>query len=154
MRNNFCWWMLFLVGWFSALPAAAQGEEPLLNVFVKGGQIEQVSAALIKAIGSNNYAYVRQQTIDRGLVPTDWDVQSVRIIYFCNFDMMQRALALDTRVTSFLPCRITLIETARGVDLMAVNPAWVSTRLGNYRLHEYCVKMKRDYLTIMREVAL
>lgn len=152
MRNNFCWWML-LVGWFSALPAAAQGEEPLLNVFVKGGQIEQVGAALIQAIGSNNYTYVRQQTIDSHLVPTDWDAQSVRIIYFCNFDMMHRALALDTRATAFLPCRITLIETARGVDLIAVNPAWLSTRLGNYRLHEYCVKMKRDYLTIMHEVA-
>jgi len=40
------------------------------------------------------------------------------------------------------------------VDLMAVNPAWQSNRLGNYRLHEYCVKMKKDYLTIMNEAAL
>lgn len=138
----------------AAMPAVAQEEEPLLDVFMNGSNIEQASASLIQAIGSNNYTFVRQQSIDNRLVPPSWEAKSVRIIYFCNFDLMNRALALDTRTAEFLPCRITLIETAEGVDLLAVNPAWVSNRLGNYRLHEYCVKMKADYLTIMKEAAL
>lgn len=150
------WFGLLFVwlGLLSALPAMAEEEEPLLSVFLAGRNIEQATESLIQAIGNNNYTFVRQQAIDSRLVPADWETRSVRIIYFCNFDLMNRALALDTRTAEFLPCRITLIETSKGVDLMAVNPAWVSNRLGNYRLHEYCIKMKKDYLAIMNEVAL
>lgn len=138
----------------AALPALAEEEPPLLNVAIKGKTLDQVTESLINAINSNNYSFVRQQAIDSRLVPTDWEAKSVRIIYFCNFDTMNRALALDTRASEFLPCRITLIETRDGVELMAVNPAWVSLRLGNYRLHEYCVKLKSDYQAIMNEAAL
>ena len=147
--------LVFLwLGLVFAMPAMAGEEEPLLNVLLKGKNIEQATDSLIQAISSNNYTFVRQQAIDSRLVPADWEAKSVRIVYFCNFDLMSRALALDTRTAEFLPCRITLIETGQGVDLMAVNPAWQSNRLGNYRLHEYCVKMKKDYLTIMNEAAL
>jgi cytochrome c oxidase cbb3-type subunit 3 len=138
----------------AALPALAGEEPPLLNVAIKGKTLDQVTESLINAINSNNYSFVRQQAIDSRLVPTDWEAKSVRIVYFCNFDTMNRALALDTRASEFLPCRITLIETNDGVELMAVNPAWVSLRLGNYRLHEYCVKLKADYQAIMNEAAL
>lgn len=147
--------LLFLwLGLIFAMPAMAEEEEALLNVFLEGKNIEQATDSLIQAISSNNYTFVRQQAIDSRLVPANWEAKSVRIIYFCNFDLMSRALALDTRTAEFLPCRITLIETGKGVDLMAVNPAWQSNRLGNYRLHEYCVKMKKDYLAIMNETAL
>lgn len=142
------------LGLFLAMPAMAQEEEALLNVSIKGKNIEQASEALIQAIGNNNYTFVRQQVMDSPLAPADWKAKSVRIIYFCNFDLMNRALALDTRTAEFLPCRITLIESGEGVDLVAVNPVWVSNRLGNYRLHEYCMTMKKDYLTIMNEAAL
>lgn len=137
-----------------SLAARADEEPPLLNVLLKGKTLDQAADAVVNAINSNNYSFVRQQAIDSRLVPTDWEAKSVRIIYFCNFDTMNRALALDTRASEFLPCRITLIETQAGVELVAVNPAWVSLRLGNYRLHEYCVKLKADYQTIMNEAML
>ncbi len=138
----------------AVLPALAEEEPPLLNVAIKGKTMDQVTESLINAINSNNYSFVRQQAIDSRLVPTDWEAKSVRIVYFCNFDTMNRALALDTRASEFLPCRITLIETKDGVELMAINPAWVSLRMGNYRLHEYCMKLKTDYLAIMNEAAI
>lgn len=150
-------WIVTLILWgclFATMQVAAQEEEPLLNVFLKGKNIEQATESLIQSINSNNFTFVRQQAIDSRLVPPDWEANSVRIIYFCNFELMSKALALDTRTSEFLPCRITLIETEKGVDLMVVNPAWVSERLNNYRLHEYCVRMKQDYLTIMKEAAL
>lgn len=137
-----------------ALPVLAEEEPPLLNILVKGKTMDQVTDSLVQAINNNNYSFVRQQAIDSRLVPVDWEAKSVRIVYFCNFDTMNRALALDTRAAEFLPCRITLIETKEGVELMAVNPAWVSLRLGNYRLHEYCVRLKSDYQAIMNEAAL
>jgi cytochrome c oxidase cbb3-type subunit 3 len=150
-------WLMVLIFWFVlflATPAAAQDEEPLLNVFLSGKSIEQASELLIQAIGNNNYTFVRQQSIDSRLVPVGLETRSVRIVYFCNFDLMSQALALDTRTAEFLPCRITLLETGKGVEMMAVNPAWVSNRLGNFRLHEHCLQMKKDYLTIMKEAAL
>ena len=144
----------FCIGLSLALPALAQQEPPLLSVTIKGKTMEQATEAVISAINGNNYSFVRQQAIDSRLVPSNWEASSVRIIYFCNFDTMNRALALDTRATAFIPCRVTIIETKDGIELITVNPAWVSMRMGNYRLHEYCVKLKADYLTIMNEAAL
>lgn len=126
----------------------------MLNVLIRGGTMDQATESVIRSIGSHNYSFVRQQAIDSRLVPQAWEAKSVRIVYFCNFDAMSQALALDTRASEFLPCRITLIETRDGVELMAVNPAWVSLRMGNYRLHEHCLKLKEDYLAIMNEAAL
>jgi len=150
-------WLMVLFFWFGLLlatPATAQNEEPLFSVFLGGKNIEQASEVLIQVIGNHNYTFVRQQSIDSRLVPAGLEAKSVRIIYFCNFDLMSRALALDTRTAEFLPCRFTLLETGNGVALMAVNPVWVSNRLGNHRLHEYCEKVKQDYLEIMKEAAL
>ena len=150
-------WLMVLIVWLGLLwatPATAQDEEPLLEVYLSGKNIEQASEQLIQAIGNHNYIFVRQQSIDSRLVPTGLETRSIRIIYFCNFDLMNRALALDTRTAEFLPCRFTLLETGKGVVLMAVNPVWVSNRLGNHRLSEYCETVKQDYLSIMKEAAL
>jgi len=150
-------WLMVLIVWLGLLwatPATAQDEEPLLEVYLSGKNIEQASEQLIQAIGNHNYTFVRQQSIDSRLVPTGLETRSIRIIYFCNFDLMNRALALDTRTAEFLPCRFTLLETGKGVVLMAVNPVWVSNRLGNHRLSEYCETVKQDYLSIMKEAAL
>ncbi len=154
---HWLWAVWLWIGLLVPLAAAAQEpqEEPaMLNVLIKDGTMDQATEAVIRAIGSHNYSFVRQQSIDSRLVPQAWEAKSVRIVYFCNFDTMSRALALDTRASEFLPCRITLIETRDGIDLMAVNPAWVSLRMGNYRLHEYCLRLKEDYLAIMNEAAL
>lgn len=153
-----CRWLgllfIFFLGLASPVVATASEEQPMLNVFLKGRNIEQASESLIQAINNNNFSFIRQQSIDSRLVPAEREAKSARIIYFCNFDLMSRALAIDTRTAEFLPCRITLTETADGVEMTAVNPAWVSSRLGNERLHEYCQRMKQDYLTIMSEGAL
>jgi len=155
--SKYLHWLMLLFFWFglvAATPATAQDEVPLFKTFLEGKNIEQASELLIQAINDHNYTFVRQQSIDSRLVPAGQETRSVRIIYFCNFNLMSRALALDTRTAEFLPCRITLLETAGGVVLMAVNPVWVSNRLGNYRLHDECQKVKQDYLDIMKEAAL
>jgi uncharacterized protein (DUF302 family) len=135
-----------------SLPVAA--EENLLTVFAPNKSMDQVAAALIDSINANNYSFVRQQAIDSRLVPTAWEAKSVRIVYFCNFAMMNRALALDPRSAEMLPCRVTLLETAQGIEMIAVNPAWVSQRLANPVLHQDCLKLKHDFMTIMQEAGL
>jgi cytochrome c oxidase cbb3-type subunit 3 len=152
------WLRAFLAVWL-LLPAwlhaqEIQPEPPLLTVSLPGKTIDQAYEGLLRAIGQHNFTFVRDQAIDSRLVPQRWEARNIRIVYFCNFAMMDRALSLDIRAAQFLPCRITLIEKADGVDLVAINPAWSSLSLSNPLLHPQCLELKRDYLAIMDEAAL
>jgi len=146
--------LLLLIILGVAAPAAYAQEPALLTVSAPGKSMEEATRDLIQSIGSNNYSFVRQQAIDSRLVPQGWEASNVRIIYFCNFVQMSRALALDARAAEFLPCRVTLIQTRDGIEMVAINPAWVSERLNNPLLHPDCVKLKQDYLDIMKEAAI
>jgi uncharacterized protein (DUF302 family) len=130
----------------------ATTEPMILTVTAQGKTMDSAIAALTQAIVSHNYTFVRQQAIDNRLVPYAQEVRSVRLVYFCNFAKMDRALHLDPRATQMLPCRVTLVETPEGVDLIAVNPAWVSQSIPG--LHAECQELKRDYQGILEEASL
>ena len=153
IRQLFFLLVLFWLALASAR-AAAEAEPMILTATIPGVGMEQAVAALDRAVVSHNYTFVRQQAIDSRLVPYAQEVRSVRIYYFCNFAKMDRALRIDHRAAQMLPCRITLIETPSGVDLMAVNPAWVSLGMGNPLLHAECLELKADYLAILEEATL
>lgn len=144
------------VGTDSVATTATQtsDEPPFLFRFLEGRTLDQVSADLLQAISNNNYTYVRQQAIDARLVPQDMEARAVRVLYFCNFAKMNRALSIDVRAAQFLPCRFTLFENDGGVMIVAINPAWGSQELNNPLLHPDCVQLKKDYLAILDEVAL
>jgi cytochrome c oxidase cbb3-type subunit 3 len=140
---------------FSMLAGVSQAAEPaLLTQFVEGRTLDQATEALKQAIGARNYTFVRQQAIDSRLVPVDWEAKSVRIVYFCNFDLMDAALRRSNLTTQIMPCRITLIEGDQGVNLIAVNPAWISEQWNAPDLHSGCQQLKQDYLAILEEAAL
>jgi cytochrome c oxidase cbb3-type subunit III len=152
-------WIRFLFLFWLCAPGLIQAqdiqpESPLLTIELPGKTIDQAYDALLRAINQRNYTFVREQAIDSRLVPQQWETKNVRIVYFCNFAKMDRALSIDVRAAQFLPCRITLIETTKGVDLMAINPAWSSLSLGNPLLHPQCLELKGDYLAIMDEASL
>jgi cytochrome c oxidase cbb3-type subunit 3 len=144
-----------LVLLFSVLAFGAHAAEPaLLTQFVSGRNLDETTEVLKQAIASHNYTFVRQQAIDSRLVPAEWEAKSVRIVYFCNFDMMDAALRRDVRTARIMPCRITLIEGDNGVDLVAVNPAWISEQWNAPDLQPGCAHLKQDYLAILEETAL
>ena len=146
----FMLWLVLAAG----LARAVEPESPLLTVSMPGKTLDQSYESLLRAINQHNYTFVRDQSIDSRLVPEQWEAKNVRVVYFCNFNKMDQALSLDVRAAQFLPCRITLIEHDKGVDLMAINPAWASQGLGNPLLHPHCLELKADYLAIMEEAAL
>ena len=148
-------WLLFcLLGLGVSAVAHAQVEEHMLIRPLPGKTLVQAAQDVKNAIVSHNYTFVREQAIDSRLVPAGWEAKSVLIIYFCNFNKMNRALAVDVRAAQFLPCRITLLETKQGIEMIVVNPAWQSESLGNPLLHQDCLQLKADYLAIMDEAAL
>jgi cytochrome c oxidase cbb3-type subunit 3 len=133
----------------------AQAAEPaLLTRFVPGRSLEEVTATLKQAIAAHNFTFVREQAIDSRLVPVDWEAKSVRIVYFCNFNMMDAALRRDLRTAQIMPCRVTLIEGRQGVEMIAINPAWVSEQWHVPDLQPHCLRLKQDYLAILEEAAL
>lgn len=146
---------LFWGSFAAAEPMAEAAAEPMiLTSTAQGKTMEIAVAALTQAIVNQNYTFVREQAMDSRLVPYAQEVRSVRLVYFCNFAKMNHALKLDPRAAQMLPCRVTLVETPIGVDLIAVNPAWVSQNLGNPLLHAECEKLKLDYLAILEEASM
>ena len=109
---------------------------------------------LKRAAVSNNYVFIREQTLSFGLVPESEEDPKQRIIYFCNFNQMNDAIITDPRVGLFLPCRVTLVELDGKVKMMTINPKRLSAIFNNSELNAMCDEMAQRYLTIMEEAAL
>ena len=107
-----------------------------------------------KAVSSNNFVMIREQTLDSGLVAEGQENPKQHIIYFCNFGLLNKALATDPRVGLFLPCRITVVEREGKVRMLAINPKRLSRIFNNAELNEMCDQITKMYTAIMEEAAL
>jgi cytochrome c oxidase cbb3-type subunit III len=105
------------------------------------------------AVGKN-FRIIRVQELDNGLVAEGKENKSQVIIYFCNFQSLNEALAIDTRVGLFLPCRITVVETAGKVKVMSINPKRLSYLFNNDELNKLCTQMHDSYVEIIEEANL
>ena len=137
--------------------AKGQGSQKVLTPLIAihtNKSMEKTLADLKMAIANNNYVYVREQNVDSKLTKIAYENNRVIYVYFCNFNMVSKALKMDSRVGVFLPCVITLIQREKGVDLVAVNPRVISKKLNDSRLTEICNKLTGDYLKILDEAAI
>jgi cytochrome c oxidase cbb3-type subunit 3 len=106
------------------------------------------------AIGKN-FRVIRTQYMEDGLFPEAKQNQKQIIVYFCNFSFINQALSLDPRVGLFMPCRVTVVENEDGtVQLMAINPRYMSRMYNNAELDASCSEMYNLYLSIMEEATL
>jgi cytochrome c oxidase cbb3-type subunit 3 len=112
--------------------------------------VENVKRAAIAA----NFRIIRVQNLEHGLAEKTSENPKQVIVYFCNFNFLYQALALDPRVGLFLPCRVTVIETDGKVQVMANNPLYLSPLFNNSELNDMCKKMHRLYSDILEEVSL
>jgi len=76
------------------------------------------------------------------------------IVYFCNFSLLNQALATDPRVGLFLPCRITIVEQNGKVSMMTTNPKRLSRIFNNAELNDMCDQVSKMYIAVMEEAAL
>ncbi len=113
--------------------------------------VENVKRA---AVG-RNFRIIHVQNLESGLFDEKRVDRKQVIIYFCNFNFINNALSLDPRVGMFMPCRITAIEHDDGtVELLAVNPRYMSWVFNNAELDESCSRMHDLYTAIMEEATL
>lgn len=112
--------------------------------------VENVKAAAMAA----NYRIIRVQELDKGLVKEGMESPREVMIYFCNFDLLNKVLALDPRVGIFLPCRVTVVEREGKVLVMSINPRHMSALYNNIELDKACDEMTAIYENILEEATL
>lgn len=116
--------------------------------------MKETIAALKRAIIGENFRIIRIQTLDNGLVKKAQEDHHKVIIYFCNFQLLNDALAVDPRVGLFLPCRITVVERQGKVMVYALNPKRLSYLFNNDELNKLCDGMSEVYISIIEEATL
>jgi cytochrome c oxidase cbb3-type subunit 3 len=105
-------------------------------------------------LAGKNFTLIRTQTLDNGYVPEAEENQKQLIMYFCNFNFLNKALLIDPRVGMFLPCRITVVEQDGVVRVLAINPMRLSKIFNNVELNEACHEMRDVYESILEEATL
>jgi len=155
--KSLLWLLVFMTG-LAELPQAwgadGHGKDTFFIVAKMNKSMDQALGDLKQAITNNNYVFIRQQNVDKGLTNPEQENSHVIFVYFCNFGLLNQALKTDRRVGVYLPCKITLIQTPDGVNMIAVNPKLISKHLNNQRLAETCEQMTRDIHQILEEAAL
>jgi len=101
-----------------------------------------------------NFRIIREQTLSQGLETEQPKNNHQTIIYFCNFNFLYKALAIDPRVGLFLPCRITVVENKGKVQVMSINPNRLSRLFNNDELNKACTDMHEMYTSILEEATL
>ncbi len=114
---------------------------------------ETISNIKRAAIGKN-FKIIRIQTLDNGFTQKTKSNAKQTIIYFCNFSLLNKSLAIDPRVGLFLPCRITVVENKGKVRVMAINPLRLSKLFNNSELDRSCQEMRDVYIDIIEEAIL
>ncbi len=117
------------------------------------GLSETVENLKRAAIGKN-FRIIRVQHLESGFVEEGKEDRREVIVYFCNFNLIDSALKLDPRVGLFMPCRITVVERDRRVQLMAINPKYLAKLYNNHDMDESCQQMYDIYTEIMEEATL
>ena len=138
---------------FEPKPPLEGIEEPIL-VMESPYDLDMTVDNLKQAVISKNFRIIREQTLEQGLQPEGKDSPKQVILYFCNFNFLNEALAIDPRVGLFLPCRITAVEEDGVVKLMAINPLRLSHLFNNRELDEACEEMHGIYTELLDEATL
>lgn len=113
--------------------------------------LSETVESIKRAIIGKNFKIIRVQYLNQGLVKKGSENKKQVMIYFCNFNFLNKALAIDPRVGLFLPCRITAIEENGKVTVMSSNPLYMSRFFNNEKLHKLCQEMHDVYIDIVEE---
>lgn len=130
------------------------GHDKLTVTYESPYNMKDTIAALKRAIIGENFRIIRIQTINNGLVKKAQEDHNKIIIYFCNFQLLNNALAVDPRVGLFLPCRITVVKRQGKVMVYALNPKHLSYLFNNDELNKLCDSMSEVYISIIEEATL
>lgn len=116
--------------------------------------LEETVENLKDAIVSQNFLLIRAEYLEHGLVEEGMEDTSQVVLHFCNFRLLYEAMAVDPRVGTFLPCRVTVVEKDGKVKVMTINPIYLSRVFNNQELYGLCEQMSDVYRNIIEDATL
>jgi len=116
--------------------------------------IEETLENIKQAALGYNFRYIRDQTLDHGFVDKAQEAHEEYIIYFCNFNFLNRILLVDPRIGMFLPFRATIVKKEDKVFVMTVNPNYLCSLFNNNELKQECEYMSEKYESMLEESTL
>lgn len=134
--------------------ATETGDTQAIIQYESSYDLEQTLENLKQAVVGRNFRVIRLQHFEEGLAEPGQENPHTVMLYFCNFSLLNDALAIDPRVGLFLPCRITVLETEHGVLVSSINPKNLSHLFNNSELDRACQEMHDLYAEIMEEATL
>lgn len=137
-------------------PASAKVLESESAVIVRESSygIEQTVDKLKTAFSGANMRVIRAVPYDEGIVEKGRENPKRYIVDACDFNFLNKALAVDPRVGLFLPCRVTVAEHQGKVLVLTINPKRLSAIFNNAELNELCEQMHKIYTEIIEETVL
>jgi cytochrome c oxidase cbb3-type subunit 3 len=132
---------------------SSEQEHPT-RVYESSYSLEDTIKNVKQAAVGRNFRIIRVQYFDDGLVAKGQEDRKKVIIYFCNFRLLNEALAIDPRVGLFLPCRVTVVERDGKVQVMSINTESLSHLFNNQELDRICAEMSQMYESILEEATL
>ncbi len=134
----------------SAVKKIKEKHIPYLS-YESPNSMEETIANVKKAAIGKNFRIIREQYLNEGLVKEGKENKKQMMVYFCNFDFLNRALAIDPRVGLFLPCRLTITEENGKVTVSSINPLFMSGFFNNEELDKLCQEMHQVYTDMIEE---
>lgn len=122
--------------------------------YESNSSLAQTVENIKQAAAAANFRIIRTQNLNEGLVDKNKEDGKKVVIYFCNFNLLNKALAIDPRVGLFLPCRVTVTEHQGKVFASTINPNNLSTHFNNEELDRLCTDMYDTYVNILEEATL
>ena len=126
-------------------------DEPPIISYRSAYSFDETIEKIRQAVVDQKFELTRFEAADKRTADTTEDGKSHNMVYFCNYDMINEALAIDPRIGMFLPCRITVTESNGVVQAMSINPKRLSQLFNNDELDEACEQMHQTYSRILRE---
>ena len=134
----------------SAVKKIKEKHTPYMS-YESPNSMEETIASVKRAAIGKNFRIIREQYLNQGLVEEGKENKKQMMVYFCNFDFLNRALAIDPRVGLFLPCRITITEEKGKVTVSSINPLYMSSFFNNEELDKLCQEMHLVYSDMIEE---
>lgn len=126
-------------------------EEPAIIMYRSPYSFDQTVENIKKAVVDNQFKLISFKPEGKRNSTRAQADKKKATVHFCNYEMINDALAIDPRIGMFLPCQITIVESFSGVDAMSINPKRLSQLFNNDALDEACEQMHDTYSQILRE---
>jgi len=134
--------------------ASLEAKESPVMIYDSPSDFKTTIENLKGAAVAENFRIIREQDLEEGLVKAGSERGREVVIYFCNFQTLNEVLGVDPRVGLFLPCRVTVVERQGKVQVMAINPRYLSAMYNNDELDKFCDRMHSIYTNIIEEATL